>query len=78
MYLKSGLMELKLKEYENKFLGVIIDDKLSWKSHINHVKTKMSKTIAILYKACPEQEIIIHTLLFSVASIYDLLSGDMG
>uniref|UniRef100_A0A669C5X4 Reverse transcriptase domain-containing protein n=1 Tax=Oreochromis niloticus TaxID=8128 RepID=A0A669C5X4_ORENI len=36
--------------FENKFLGVLIDDKLSWKSHINHVTTKMSKTIAILYK----------------------------
>ncbi len=33
--------------YENKFLGVIIDHKLCWKSHIN-VKTKMSKSIAIL------------------------------
>ena len=35
---------------ENKFLGVIIDDKLCWKPHINNVKTEMSKTIAILYK----------------------------
>ncbi len=34
--------------YENKFLGVIIDHKLCWKSHINHVKTKISKSIAIL------------------------------
>ncbi len=34
--------------YENTFLGVIIDHKLCWKSHINHVKTKMSKSIAIL------------------------------
>ncbi len=34
--------------YENKILGVIIDHKLCWKSHINHVKTKMSKSIAIL------------------------------
>ena len=37
--------------YENKFLGVILDDKLCWKPHINNVKTKMSKTIAIFYKA---------------------------
>ncbi len=34
--------------YEFLFLGVIIDHKLCWKSHINHVKTKMSKSIAIL------------------------------
>lgn len=36
--------------YENKFLGVIIDHKLSWKPHINHVKRKMSQSIAILHK----------------------------
>ena len=35
---------------ENTILGVIIDDKLCLKPHINNVKTKMSKTIAILYK----------------------------
>ncbi len=34
--------------YGNTFWGVIIDHKLCWKSHINHVKTKMSKSIAIL------------------------------
>uniref|UniRef100_A0A8C6VZ07 Reverse transcriptase domain-containing protein n=1 Tax=Nothobranchius furzeri TaxID=105023 RepID=A0A8C6VZ07_NOTFU len=35
---------------ETKFLGVIIDDKLCWKSHIDHVKRKLSKSISILYK----------------------------
>lgn len=34
-----------------KFLGIFIDDKLNWKTHINYVKSKMSKVIAILYKA---------------------------
>lgn len=34
-----------------KFLGVQIDRKLSWKSHINLVKRKMSKTIAVLYRS---------------------------
>ena len=38
---------------EVKFLGVIIDNKLSWKSHIANIKTKISKTIAILYKLKP-------------------------
>ena len=37
--------------YEYKFLGVLIDHKLSWKSHIDHVKRKMSKTIAILFRS---------------------------
>ena len=36
--------------FENTFLGVIIDNKLNWKSHIENVKLKMSKIIAILYK----------------------------
>lgn len=35
---------------EIKFLGVIIDHKLSWKPHITHVLSKMSRTIAILHK----------------------------
>lgn len=33
----------------NTFLGVI-DDKLSWRPHINHIKNKISKSIAILNK----------------------------
>jgi hypothetical protein len=33
-----------------KFLGVIVDNKLSWKQHIVYVKNKISKCIAILYK----------------------------
>ena len=36
---------------QNKFLGITIDDKLSWKSHIKHVRTKISKSISILNKA---------------------------
>ena len=37
--------------HENKFLGVIIDDKLSWKQHIIHVKHKVSRSIAVINKA---------------------------
>lgn len=36
---------------ENKFLGIIIDNKLNWKSHINHVVAKISRSISILHKA---------------------------
>ena len=35
---------------EIKFLGVIIDNKLCWKPHINYIKAKTSNSIAILYK----------------------------
>ena len=34
----------------SKFLGVLIDEKLSWKQHINDVSTKISKSIGILFK----------------------------
>ena len=37
--------------YECKFLGVIIDSKLNWKSHISRVKSKLIRCNAILYKA---------------------------
>ena len=34
-----------------KFLGILIDDKLNWKEHIGMTKSKLSKTIAITYRA---------------------------
>ena len=36
---------------ENKFLGVIIDDKICWKPHIKHIKSKLSRSISVLVKA---------------------------
>lgn len=42
--------QLKRVEY-TKFLGVIIDDKLSWNEHVKYIKNKMSKGIGILCKA---------------------------
>ena len=33
-----------------KFLGVIIDSKLTWKEHINYISNKISKYIGIIYK----------------------------
>jgi hypothetical protein len=37
--------------FVTNFLGVLIDEKLNWKEHINMVKSKVSKSIAIIYKA---------------------------
>ena len=34
---------------EIKLLGMIIDNKLCWKPDINYIKTKISKSIAVLY-----------------------------
>ena len=36
-----------------KFLGVLIDENLTWQPHISHISTKISKSIGILYKASP-------------------------
>ena len=33
-----------------KFLGVFIDDRLSWKEHISHICNKISKSIGVLYR----------------------------
>ena len=37
--------------FKTKFLGVTIDDKLNWKEHIKYISTKLSKTIAIMFKS---------------------------
>ena len=44
--------QVKLKNVETtKFLGVIIDNRLSWSQHINYIKNKIAKSIGILCKA---------------------------
>ena len=36
---------------ETMFLGVILDEHMSWKSHISHIASKISKSIGIIYKS---------------------------
>jgi hypothetical protein len=36
--------------FVTKFLGVHIDAKLSWKNHIDSIKTKISKNVSIMYR----------------------------
>ena len=43
---QEAIMEVK----ETKFLGVIVDNQLNWKSHIAVVENKISKSIGILYR----------------------------
>lgn len=38
---------------ESKFLGVILDNKLTWKPQVKYIKNKISKNIAIINKAKP-------------------------
>ena len=39
------------REKSMKFLGVLLDDHLTWTNHINLIENKISKNIGILYKA---------------------------
>ena len=50
----------KSRVYNNIFLGIIIDNLLNWKEQIKYIKTKISKTIAILYKV---KDIVNHNSL---------------
>lgn len=42
---------VNLRVNENTFLGVIIDEKICWKPHIKYIKTKLSRSIAVLARA---------------------------
>ena len=35
---------------ETMFLGVILDENLSWKSHLPYLANKISKLIGVIYK----------------------------
>ena len=36
-----------------KFLGVLLDDNLSWKEHIKYLENKIAKNIGLMYRAKP-------------------------
>ena len=41
-----------LKQVDNtKFFGVYIDQHLEWKTHVNFIAAKISKSVGLLYKA---------------------------
>lgn len=42
-----GIKQVKV----TKFLGVLVDQHLSWKQHISHITEKISKTIGIIGKS---------------------------
>ena len=47
-------MSINGEDIENverfNFLGIILDEKLSWKNHINMLSNKLSKDIGVMYK----------------------------
>ena len=53
------------------FLGVILDEHLSWKSHISHVANKISKSIGIIFRASFNlQKSSLRILYFSLVYPY--------
>ena len=62
----------EIKQVEcTKFLGIYIDEQLSWLNHIKNVKSKLSKAAGIIYKARPFlNEDTIKTVYYSFAYPY--------
>jgi hypothetical protein len=57
------------RKQQVKFLGIYLDENLSWKSHINHVCKKISKSIGIIFRArlhlSPETKLLLYyTLIY--------------
>ena len=48
LQLNSNIIE---RENSLKFLGVILDEHLTWKKHIQLIKIKVSKSVGVLYNA---------------------------
>ena len=59
-----------------KFLGILLDENLSWKFHINELSKTLSRTVGIFYKIrhfCPSD--ILRILYYSL--FYSFLSYDI-
>ena len=49
--LNKAIEDVKVERvYECRFLGVVIDSRLTWKSHILRVKDKLSECNAFMFK----------------------------
>ena len=64
-----------------KFLGTIIDDKLTWRPHIDYISMKLSKAIAIMYRIKPyvTQETLCglyYYLVFSYLTYCNVIWGN--
>ena len=46
----NGVVSIK-RENVMKFLGIFLDENMTWKNHISSIENKISKNIGILYKA---------------------------
>ena len=55
---------------ETTFLGIILDEHLSWKSHISHIASKVSKSIGIIYKCLTRSALLYYTILRTCLSLF--------
>ena len=56
---------------ERKFLGIMLDNKLKWQSHIKHISNKISKSVAILrYLKFTFPKYILKTLYLTLVYPY--------
>ena len=69
-----------------KYLGLIMDDKLSWKHHVNELRKKLNRTVGIIYglkKYCNESILksmyyaLFHSYLMYGLSIWGLASRNL-
>ena len=50
--------------HDFRFLGVILDEKFSWKNHVAHIKAKVAKSIFILNKVKYELDTNVLRMLY--------------
>ena len=67
---------------ETKFSGVIIDEKLTWRNHVNYISTKIAKGIGILIKArfCLSKETLVslyYTFIYPYLTYCNSVWGDL-
>ena len=55
--IKIGDYEIN-RVYDFKYLGIVIDDSLTWKDHVRHVISKVGKRVGVL--GCLRRNITIH------------------
>ena len=68
--LKIGSSIIKRKS-SVKFLGVMLDENISWKEHIKTIEKKLAKNIGLLYRAKPYlDEMSLKTIYFSYIHSY--------
>ena len=50
--IKINSFEIKITT-SIKFLGIMVDENLTWNNHIHKLENKLSKNIGLLYRAKP-------------------------